>query len=99
MTRIRSFTCRGLGALFGALALLVFCTTADAKTSSLSFHPGFRLLGTANWILGHFYRDGKWVLHDLKSTNGTLVNGAPVGRSELRPGDRILLGDERLTID
>jgi hypothetical protein len=46
-----------------------------------------------------FYRDGKWVLRDLKSTNGTLVNGARVGRSEVRPGDRLVLGDERLRID
>ncbi len=46
-----------------------------------------------------FYRDGKWVLHDLESTNGTLVNGARVGRSEVRPGDRLALGDEQLRID
>ncbi len=46
-----------------------------------------------------FYRDGKWVLHDLKSTNGTLVNGARVGRCEVRPGDRLALGDEQLRID
>ena len=46
-----------------------------------------------------FYRDGKWVLHDLRSTNGTLVNGVSVGRTELRPGDLILLGDEQLRID
>ena len=46
-----------------------------------------------------FYRDGKWVLHDLKSTNGTSVNGARVGRSEIRPGDRLVLGNEQLRID
>jgi FHA domain len=46
-----------------------------------------------------FYRDGKWVLHDLTSTNGTLVNGVPVGRTEVRPGDIVLLGDEQLRID
>ena len=45
------------------------------------------------------YRDGTWVLQDLGSTNGTLLNGIRVGRSELRPGDRLLVGDARLLID
>jgi hypothetical protein len=46
-----------------------------------------------------FFRDGSWMLQDLESTNGTTVNGVRVGRYELRPGDRLLLGDEHLTID
>lgn len=45
------------------------------------------------------FRDGSWVLRDLGSTNGTIVNGAPVGRCELRPGDRLVLGDAQLRID
>jgi hypothetical protein len=45
------------------------------------------------------FRDGSWILQDLDSTNGTKVNGVPVGRCELRPGDRVLIGDHRLTID
>lgn len=45
------------------------------------------------------YRDGRWVLHDLNSTNGTSVNGARVGRCEIRPGDRLVLGNEQLQID
>lgn len=46
-----------------------------------------------------FFRDGSWVLQDLESTNGTTVNGVRVGRCELRPGDRLILGDEQLTLD
>jgi len=46
-----------------------------------------------------FFRDGSWVLQDLESTNGTVVNGVRVGRCELRPGDRLLIGDQRLQID
>ncbi|HEY2258806.1 MAG TPA: FHA domain-containing protein [Solirubrobacteraceae bacterium] len=45
------------------------------------------------------FRDGNWVLHDLDSTNGTLVNEAPVVRCKLRPGDRLAIGDERLLVD
>ena len=45
------------------------------------------------------FRDGKWIVHDLGSTNGTAVNGTFVGRCELCPGDQVLLGEERLAID
>ena len=45
------------------------------------------------------FRDGSWILLDLGSTNGTTVNGAPATRCELRPGDQVALGNERLTVD
>jgi pilus assembly protein CpaF len=45
------------------------------------------------------FRDGRWILQDLESTNGTLVNGAAVGRCQLRPGDELALGDYRLVVD
>jgi len=35
---------------------------------------------------------GSWFIEDLRSTNGTLVNGAPVQRRLLVAGDRIHLG-------
>ncbi|MCK2220296.1 FHA domain-containing protein [Actinomadura sp. ATCC 31491] len=37
---------------------------------------------------------GRYVLHDLGSRNGTLVNGARVVTHVLRPGDVITIGDE-----
>jgi pSer/pThr/pTyr-binding forkhead associated (FHA) protein len=46
-----------------------------------------------------FFRAGSWTVQDLESTNGTLLNGKRVGRCEVRPGDRLILGLERLRVD
>jgi hypothetical protein len=45
------------------------------------------------------HRDGRWVLQDLASTNGTHLNGRRVGRCELRVGDLLLLGNTCLQVD
>lgn len=45
------------------------------------------------------FRDGAWILQDLESTNGTLVNHQRVVRCRLMPGDRLDLGGEWLTVD
>jgi hypothetical protein len=45
------------------------------------------------------FRDGNWVLRDLESTNGTVVNGQPVIRCRLLPGDLVTFGDEGLLVD
>lgn len=45
------------------------------------------------------YRDGSWIIQDLESTNGTLVNGTPVGRCKLCPGDEVVLATARFQID
>jgi two-component system, cell cycle response regulator len=41
-------------------------------------------------------QDGRFVLEDLGSTNGTYVNGEAISRRELRDGDRIQLGEHTL---
>ena len=45
------------------------------------------------------FRDGAWVIQDLASKNGITVNGAAVGRCQLRPGDRVSLGLQLIDID
>lgn len=40
--------------------------------------------------------DGRCVVHDLVSTNGTWVNGARVEQHALRPGDRIQIGSHEI---
>lgn len=43
--------------------------------------------------------DGKVLLEDAGSRWGTLVNGAPVETRELKPGDRIVIGDTELRLE
>ena len=45
------------------------------------------------------FRDGGWTVQDLESTNGTRLNGNPVGRCRLRAGDELVLADQLLRID
>jgi len=39
------------------------------------------------------FRYGRWLLRDLHSTHGTLVNGRPIEECVLRAGDVVTLGD------
>lgn len=45
------------------------------------------------------FRDARWIVQDLNSTNGTALNGRRVGRCEIRPGDSLALGEQRLEVD
>lgn len=42
---------------------------------------------------------GGFRIEDLRSTNGTLVNGAPIQSSPLQPGDRIRIGDVEMVFE
>jgi len=43
------------------------------------------------------YEGGQFLVEDLKSANGTRVNGAPISVSLLTPGDALEVGDQSLT--
>ena len=46
------------------------------------------------------FDDGVWIVRDLGSVNGTLLNGTKVnGTLPLRPGDRITLGDSEVVFE
>ena len=40
--------------------------------------------------------DGEVFIEDLKSFNGTIVNGSKITRREISPGDKINIGDYEL---
>ncbi len=46
-----------------------------------------------------YYKDGKFIIEDLKSTNGTFVNGKRIDTIELRHGDEINIGNFTIIFD
>ncbi len=46
-----------------------------------------------------YWNNGRIMIDDLGSTNGTMVNGYPVTRTMLRPTDVVAIGDSRLTVE
>lgn len=46
-----------------------------------------------------YWSNGKVVLEDLGSTNGTMVNGYPISSTVITPQDVVVIGDCRMSID
>lgn len=46
-----------------------------------------------------YWNEGRIMIDDLGSTNGTMVNGYPVTRTMLRPTDVVAIGESRLTVE
>ena len=84
-------------------ALLALDWSGAQEELLVGRHPGCDIvLGHASVSRRHArltFRDGSWVLRDLDSTNGTLINGQRVLRCRLLPGDVLTLGDESVLVD
>ncbi len=78
----------------GSSAGRIFPIQAEKVTVGRSKQAGFSLddEGISRMHCGISFSEGSYVLSDLGSTNGTLVNGDPADRVPLRPGDRIQIG-------
>lgn len=46
-----------------------------------------------------FWSDGSVMIEDLQSTNGTMVNGYPVSSTVIHPGDEVVIGECRITVE
>ena len=46
-----------------------------------------------------YWNNGRLMIDDLGSTNGTMVNGYPVTRTVLRPSDVVAIGGSRLSVE
>lgn len=45
-----------------------------------------------------YFEDGRYMLEDLKSTNGTFINGVKVDKKSLKPGDEIRISQTVLIV-
>lgn len=45
-----------------------------------------------------YFEDGRYMLEDLHSTNGTFINGVQVDKKSLSPGDEIRISQTVLTV-
>jgi hypothetical protein len=84
-------------------ALLGLDWTGQTTELLIGRHEACDVVLAGNTVSRHHarlvFRDGKWIVHDLRSTNGTTVNGTSVARCELCPGDQLVLGEQHLTVD
>jgi hypothetical protein len=87
----------------GAVRLLALDWTGGQDELLIGRHPRCDVVLTGSAVSRHHarlrFRDGIWILQDLGSTNGTTVNNVSVGRCRLRPGDRLVIGGERIRVD
>jgi FHA domain len=76
---------------------------AAEPTATIGRLPDNTIIIDSPAVSGHhacvFCTDGRYLVEDLQSTNGTFVNGVRVSRQVLQHGDVIKVGDHELLLD
>ena len=87
----------------GAPPLLALDWTGRTEALVVGRHPECDIVLDHPTVSRHHarlhFRDGRWVLHDLDSTNGTSVNRTRIVRCQLAPGDLVRVGGQALVVD
>lgn len=52
----------------------------------------------SNYHAAIYFEDGRYMLEDLNSTNGTFINGLKVDKKSLQPGDEICISQTVLVV-
>ena len=89
LSRLRARRSRGLPELVGAQLLI-------GRSSACQIVLGDDTVSRRHAELR--FEDGRWLLRDLRSSNGTYVNGRLVTEAEVRAGDVIHLGGCKLKL-
>jgi pSer/pThr/pTyr-binding forkhead associated (FHA) protein len=89
LSRLRARRSRGLPELVGAQLLI-------GRSSACQIVLGDDTVSRRHAELR--FEDGRWLLRDLGSSNGTYVNGRLVTEAEVRAGDVIHLGGCKLKL-
>jgi hypothetical protein len=89
LSRLRAWRSRGLPELVGAQLLI-------GRSSACQIVLGDDTVSRRHAELR--FEDGRWLLRDLGSSNGTYVNGRLVTEAEVRAGDVVHLGGCQLKL-
>lgn len=74
-----------------------------AETMDIGRAPSCAISIPSNFVSSHHARitgrDNEWIIEDLGSTNGTLLNGKPLTAPQtLSTGDVIIIGDTKIVV-
>lgn len=83
------------GPMQGSTLQLRYPSTSFGRTTSNDYSfPNDSQMSRSQAVI--VCNDGNFILRDLNSTNGTLVNGEPITEIQLHPGDVIEMGEMQI---
>ncbi len=69
---------------------LVESVSSIGRDSSCAIHLNHSKISKNHAVITQ--ENSSWVIEDLQSTNGLMVNGSKVRKARLQPGDEIFIG-------